>query len=232
METDTKDDGHDDGHPPCSQACFGTWQGLSYWNSPASPPAPVFPLPVPAVPFRWLYLPVLWWLLYTPTPQKPAASCSGFAGREKLSARNVEQHQSTEMEHIAMWEALGPSPWTEALALPFFFLLFPLCLAILWACFLGVSNLQWSWQLLSLLSALSEIQEQSSDLAALTFQKAISYQGNEMTQLLEVTASSVIREQLKQGFCFPQYCPGRPGESFFCWVKVLLQHFKTVHWMC
>lgn len=127
METDTKDDGHDDGHPPCSQACFGTWQGLSYWNSPASPPAPVFPLPVPAVPFRWLYLPVLWWLLYTPTPQKPAASCSGFAGREKLSARNVEQHQSTEMEHIAMWEALGPSPWTEALALPFFFFYFFLC---------------------------------------------------------------------------------------------------------
>lgn len=114
----------------------------------------------------------------------------------------------------------------------FFFLLFPLCLAILWACFLGVSNLQWSWQLLSLLSALSEIQEQSSDLAALTFQKAISYQGNEMTQLLEVTASSVIREQLKQEFCSPQYCPGRPGESLFFLVKVLLQHFKTVHWMC
>lgn len=160
------------------------------------------------------YLPVLWRLLYTPTPQKPAASCGGFAGREKLSARNVEQHQSTETEHTAGWEALGPSPWTEALALPFF-LLFPLCLAILWACFLGVSNLQWSWQLLSLLSALSEIQEQSSDLAALTFQKAISYQGNKMTQLLEVTASSVIREQLKQEFCSPEYCPGRPGERFF-----------------
>jgi len=32
----------------------------------------------------------------------------------------------------------------------------------------------------------------------MTFQKAIPYHGHEMTQLLQVPASSVIREQLKQ----------------------------------
>jgi len=37
----------------------------------------------------------------------------------------------------------------------------------------------------------------------MTFQKAIPYHGHEMTQLLQVPASSVIREQLKQWFCCP-----------------------------
>lgn len=60
---------------------------------------------------------------------------------------------------------------------------------------------------------ISQTQEQSSDLTVLTFQKAISYHGSEMTQLLEVTASSVTGEQLKEGFCSPECCSVRAGQG-------------------
>lgn len=66
---------------------------------------------------------------------------------------------------------------------------------------------------------ISQTQEQSSDLAVLTFQRAISYHGSETTQLLEVTASSVTGEQLNEGFCCPECCSVRPGGeiSFLGW---------------
>lgn len=104
--------------PPCSQVCSRTWWWLSYWNSPASPLALVFPqlgqLWLFAAQLEFIFLPSDGSGTFTLLKNCLKVLLDSQAGKgSQLRERNVEYHQSAGTQHISVQKAHCPWLWTE-----------------------------------------------------------------------------------------------------------------------
>lgn len=171
--------------PPCSQVCSGTWWCLSCWNSPAIPLwySPSFI----SCGFLLLSLSLSFCPLMVVVhshSSELSKSLSGFSGRKRFPTEWEKCGGTSVSRDTAHLRVGGSLPVTEVLSFAF-----SLAFGHPVSLFLGRQQFVVSVAAASsprsvLPYQFSQTDEQSSEWAALTFQKAIPYRGHEMTQLL------------------------------------------------